>query len=158
MSATAREVRRLAFLGLFQLDARGEDALDEIRATLTESAAETKSGATARDVERALELAREAFAHRRKMDAEVLELAPGWPAQRQPAVDRAILRLAIHEMRSGRTPAKVAVNEALELTKRFSTERSPAFVNGVLDKVLKRVLAEQRASDDAVGAESEDAR
>ncbi len=146
MSATAREIRRLAFLGLFQLDARGEDALEEIRGALEESSAETKSGATARDIERAMTLAKDAFAHRRAADAEVLDLAPGWPAQRQPAVDRAVLRLAIHEMRTGRTPAKVAVNEAMELTKRYSTERSPAFVNGVLDKVLKKVLAEQGES------------
>lgn len=150
MSATVREIRRLAFLGVFQLDARGEDALEEIRGALEESSAETKSGATARDIEKALSLAKDAFAHRRGADAEVLELAPGWPAQRQPAVDRAVLRLAIYEMRSGRTPPKVAVNEALELTKRYSTERSPAFVNGVLDKVLKKVLSEQGAADAAV--------
>ena len=50
------------------------------------------------------------------------------------------MRLAHFEMTSGRTPPKVAVNEAVELAKSFSTERSPAFINGLLGKVLKRVL------------------
>ena len=69
------------------------------------------------------------------------ELAPYWPTHRQAAVDRAILRLAHYEMMSGQTPPKVVVNEAVELAKRFSTERSPSFVNALLDKVLKDVLA-----------------
>ena len=50
-------------------------------------------------------------------------------------------------MTSGRTAPKVVVNEAVELAKEFSTERSPAFVNGVLDKILKRVLREAPQSE-----------
>jgi N utilization substance protein B len=72
-------------------------------------------------------------------DAEFLELAPEWPTNRLAAVDRAILRLAHFEMTSGRTPPKIAVNEAVELAKHYSTEKSPAFINGLLDKVLKRL-------------------
>jgi transcription antitermination protein NusB len=52
-------------------------------------------------------------------------------------VDRNIIRLAIHEITSGQTPPKVAIDEAIELAKTFSTENSPSFVNGVLDAVLK---------------------
>ncbi|MEO0715978.1 MAG: transcription antitermination factor NusB, partial [Planctomycetota bacterium] len=48
------------------------------------------------------------------------------------------------EMTRTETPPKAAVNEAVELAKRFSTEKSPAFVNALLDKVLKRVLEERR--------------
>lgn len=70
-------------------------------------------------------------------DAKVAALAADWPTHRQPPVDRAILRLAIHEMTTGRTPPKVAINEALELAKQFSNENAPAFINGVLDKVHK---------------------
>jgi len=51
-------------------------------------------------------------------------------------VDRNILRLAVWELTSADTPPKVVIDEAIELAKAFSTEHSPAFVNGVLDAVL----------------------
>jgi len=60
-----------------------------------------------------------------------------WRFERLAAIDRAILRLAIHEMSSSDTPPKVVLNEAVELAKKFSSEQSGAFVNGVLDSVLK---------------------
>jgi len=60
-----------------------------------------------------------------------------WRFERLAAIDRAILRLAIHEMSSADTPPKVVLNEAVELAKKFSSEESGAFVNGVLDSVHK---------------------
>lgn len=60
-----------------------------------------------------------------------------WRFERLAAIDRAILRLAIHEMSSADTPPKVVLNEAVELAKKFSSEQSGAFVNGVLDSVHK---------------------
>lgn len=60
-----------------------------------------------------------------------------WRFERLSAIDRAILRLAIHEMSSSDTPPKVVLNEAVELAKKFSSEESGAFVNGVLDSVHK---------------------
>jgi len=60
-----------------------------------------------------------------------------WRIERMPAVDRNILRLAIYEMRNMETPPAVAIDEALELARRFSTEESVHFVNGVLDAVHK---------------------
>ena len=61
----------------------------------------------------------------------------GGPPRRQPGVDRALLRLATWELTRGETPPKVAIDEAIELAKQFSTEQSASFVNGVLDAVLK---------------------
>ncbi|MEO1128430.1 MAG: transcription antitermination factor NusB [Planctomycetota bacterium] len=154
MSTTARDIRRLAFQALFQLDAMGDAEPDTVRASVETMNAEADHPLAARDARRAFDLALAAFRERRAADAMVAELAPTWPAHRQPAADRAILRLAIHEMTSGRTGAKIAVNEAIELAKRFSTDRSPAFVNGVLDKVLKQVLAAQsNVGVDATGGE-----
>ncbi len=66
-------------------------------------------------------------------------LAPEWPTYRQPVVDRNILRLAYFEIESGQTPPKVAINEAVELAREFSTQKSPAFVNGVLDKIMRNL-------------------
>jgi len=68
----------------------------------------------------------------------VAALSPDWPTHRQPVVDRNILRLAYFEIVSGAAPPKVAINEAVELAREFSTEKSPAFVNGVLDKIMKQ--------------------
>ena len=60
-----------------------------------------------------------------------------WRFERLAAIDRAILRLAIHEMRAAETPAKVVLNEAVDLAKKYSSEESGAFVNGVLDSIHK---------------------
>ena len=62
---------------------------------------------------------------------------PAVAARRQPAVDRNLLRLAVWELTNTDTPPKVVIDEAIELAKQFSTEQSAAFVNGVLDAVLK---------------------
>lgn len=64
-----------------------------------------------------------------------------WRFERLSAIDRAILRLAIHEMSSSDTPPKVVLNEAVELAKKFSSQESGAFVNGVLDAVHKSLTA-----------------
>lgn len=138
--ATPREIRRLAFQALYQLDARAGADADQVRTSLDPS-----EDLTDLDRDRAMEIALSAWAGRAAADEEFLALAPAWPVHRQAAVDRAILRLAHFEMTSGRTPPKVAVNEAVELAKEFSTDRSPSFVNGLLDKVLKRVLGKPPA-------------
>jgi N utilization substance protein B len=65
-----------------------------------------------------------------------------WRFERLAAIDRAILRLAIYEMSSADTPPKVVLNEAVELAKKFSSEDSGAFVNGVLDSVHKSLTAQ----------------
>lgn len=132
----------MAFSALYQLDAQSEPDTAAVRTALEEVKDGHDGPITGKDRDRALELGRAAFETRDGADAEVLALSPGWPAHRQPAVDRAIIRLAWFEMTTGRVNPKIAVNEAVELAKEFSTEKSPAFVNGVLDKVLKRVLAE----------------
>ena len=59
-------------------------------------------------------------------------------------MDRAILRLAYHEITTGRVPVKIAINEAVELAKQFASEESPPFVNGVLDKMHRQLRDEGR--------------
>jgi len=145
-----RELRRLAFLMLFQIDARRGVGLEEIAETEAEDEGSRLSEGQRR---RAYELAMGAWTNREESDAAMLELAPEWPAARQASADRAVLRIAHYEMRHTDTPVKVTVNEAVELAKQFGTEKSPGFVNGLLDKILKRVLAEGGAKpDDAADA------
>ncbi len=138
--ALPRDIRRLAFQALFQLDVRGDAELDSVKSSIN-----SEGEFQPKDIEKAVELAQAAYVARAAADAAMLELAPTWPAYRQAAVDRAILRLAHFEMTSGRTSPKIAVNEAVELAKRYSTEKSPGFVNALLDKILKKVLASQSA-------------
>jgi N utilization substance protein B len=70
---------------------------------------------------------------RRELDTVISELAPEWPIDQIAAVDRNILRIAVYELiYDSDTPPKVAINEAVELAKRFGSDASPRFVNGVL--------------------------
>tara|TARA_B100001013_G_C24544413_1_gene415988 strand:+ start:398 stop:802 length:405 start_codon:yes stop_codon:yes gene_type:complete len=64
-------------------------------------------------------------------------LAPLWPLEQVPVVDRNILRIAVYEMRyTNRAPAKVVINEAIELAKTFGSQSSSRFVNGVLGSLM----------------------
>ena len=71
------------------------------------------------------------------INTEITEAAPEWPLHQINRVDLAILRLAIFELIiEGDTPFKVVVDEAVELAKKFGSESSPGFINGVLGKVI----------------------
>ncbi|MBI1373840.1 MAG: transcription antitermination factor NusB [Phycisphaera sp.] len=131
--------RRLALQALYQVDARGEDDWDAVEASVNDA-----PGADETVRAEAIAMARHAWSVRERADAMVCELAPEWPTHRQPVVDRSILRLAVGEMTSpfDATPAAVAINEAVELAKEFGTDKSPAFINGVLDKIAKRLEAD----------------
>ena len=101
-----------------------------------------KDGSTDLEIQiRAKEMAEAAWAQVATIDVWVERLAPKWPPRRQPGVDRALLRLAAWELLNSDTPPKVTIAEAIELAKEFSTEHSAAFVNGVLDSLLKEHLA-----------------
>ena len=71
------------------------------------------------------------------LDEIITKHAENWKIERLSAIDRAILRLAIHELRSADTPPKVVLNEAVDLAKKFSSEDAGGFVNGILDPVYK---------------------
>ena len=127
------QIRQLALQLLFLFDAHG--AIDEAMAA--QAAADGSDDMDAR--RRALDAAKGAWENRQISDEWVERLAPHWPPRRQPGVDRNILRLAVWELAHTETPPKVVIDEAIELAKTFSTENSPAFVNGVLDAVLREL-------------------
>lgn len=84
-------------------------------------------------------LVRGTVEHREEIDAMIRGQADNWRLERMPAVDRNILRLAIYEMLYERdTPKLVVVDEAIELAKKFGSEQSGRFVNGLLDGLLKQ--------------------
>ena len=118
-------------MALYQLDVRGEADQDAVREWLDDEpeSADVKTQAFA--------LATAAWGTRADADAAVSGTSVEWPSHRQPPVDRAILRLAWHEIEVGHAPVVVAINEAVELAKDFGSEHSASFVNSVLDKMHK---------------------
>lgn len=73
----------------------------------------------------------------KELDELIAKHAENWRLERISAIDRAVLRLAMHEMRATDTPPKVVINEAVELAKKFSSEEAGGFVNGILDTYRK---------------------
>lgn len=91
-----------------------------------------------------------------ELDAAIEQHARHWRVERLAVVDRLILRLAVWELRHGAdTPAAVIINEALELARRFSSDESVRFVNGVLDAIHRGTSAgggdAAPAADDSTG-------
>jgi len=89
----------------------------------------------------AVSLLEGAIAHIEEVDGLITRHAEHWRMERMPAVDRNILRLGVYELLHGATPAAVTIDEALELTRKFSGEESVQFVNGVLDAIHRSHLA-----------------
>lgn len=74
----------------------------------------------------------------RELDEQINRVAEGWKTKRMGKVELTILRLALYEMLYDEdVPEKVAINEAVELAKKFGGDESPAFINGVLAKLVK---------------------
>ncbi len=91
-------------------------------------------------------LIRGVLEHREVIDAEIQKYALNWDVRRMAAVDRNILRLAVYEMRHRQDiPPVVSINEAVDIAKRFSTQESGKFVNGILDKIKGELMRSARA-------------
>jgi transcription antitermination protein NusB len=78
--------------------------------------------------------------HRHELDELIQRAADNWSLHRMAATDRNILRLGAYELIHGETPHRVALDEAVELAKRFGTAHSGQFVNGILDRILHEVV------------------
>ena len=125
--------RELALQMLYQVDARGEEALAGLDGFLRR---EAPDDAEIRAFAR--ELVSGTTEMRRGIDAIISDAAQNWELRRMALVDRNILRMATYEMLHAEDiPAKVSINEAIELGKRFSTEQSGSFINGILDRIRR---------------------
>ena len=129
--ASRRRARQRALQILFSWDARKRPVQDALREYYDALYAEEKPE---RDpfVD---DLVRGTVEHVGEIDDRISKSAEHWRIERMPAVDRNILRLSVYEMAHAGTPAAVAIDEALELARKFSGEESVQFVNGVLDAV-----------------------
>lgn len=143
--------RELALQFLYQLDLRGPSAGAERDAFLRdeEGDREARSFAKAR-IDGVIET-------RSELDRAIQEVAQNWDISRMAVVDRNVLRIATFELLYCKDiPPKVAINEAIEIGKRFSTSNSGAFINGILDKIKSQRVDKTggretapRASEDA---------
>ena len=78
------------------------------------------------------------YAARERLDARIAAVAERWRIDRMAVVDRNVLRMALYEMiRQSETPAAVVIDEAIEVARRFGSEESASFVNGVLDALRR---------------------
>ena len=134
MSARSK-ARKRALDILFQADVRGDD----VGVTL---AAEAKraAGEPAREASwlYAREIVDGVIDHREEIDEQITTHSRDWKLERMPAVDRALLRMGVWEVLfNDEVPTAVAIDEAVELAKEFSTDDSGAFVHGVLARVAR---------------------
>jgi N utilization substance protein B len=131
-AAPRRESRRLALQVLYAADLAPGEAPEAVFDGVAQNF-DLHPGALAF----AKELVCGAMAARDAIDAKIGAHARNWRIERMAAVDRNLLRLAVYELLHSDTPAQVVINEAVELAHDFGGERSPAFVNGVLDAVAR---------------------
>ena len=128
--------RELAMQGLYQLDVQGSRAFE----FLGEFFNETETDDFIRG--QASEWTEGTWRNLAQCDELIIAATIKWQFARLSPVDRSILRLAAYQLKyCADIPPKVVINEAIELAKKYSTDKSPGFVNGVLDAVLKTLEA-----------------
>jgi len=122
--------REVALQALFQEDLNPRDSRDQIAPFLDARLADE----SLRDFAESLVLG--VLRNRDELDALLEAKAKNWKLSRMAATDRNVLRLGAFEMRYSDTPVRVALDEAIELAKRYGSAQSSQFVNGILDKLL----------------------
>ena len=135
-----RKARECALQMLFAADVAEMPAAEVVRSYWAELG-ETDLDATAREF--ATRLAARTLSNLELLDERIRSRAEHWRISRMAVVDRNILRLAVYEFLYEPTPRTVAINEALEIARRFSTYEATQFINGILD-AIKRDLDEQQ--------------
>ena len=144
-----RRARETALQVLYQLDLQPELPVDEALARFYAvfEGDEPAPSEAARDPEAAAEgrefaerLVRGVHRELQAVDARIARASRNWRLERMGRVDRNLLRIATYELAfCDDIPAKVAINEAIEVAKRFGAHETPAFVNGILDRVLEEI-------------------
>lgn len=128
------ELREHIFRMLFRIEFNNEEEMKEQEAFYFEELEE----ATGKDQEYILNKYRAIVERKEEIDALLNEVTEGWKTSRMNRVDLTILRLATYEVKwDADIPTGVAINEAVELAKKYSSDDGPSFVNGVLAKVAK---------------------
>ena len=151
-TGTRRQARELALRLLFQQDFSG--SAPEITARSFEASCSPEEDdencleISPEDFTRAWPLARELFlgvvGHQKELDDHISRAAENWSLGRMSPVDRGLIRLAYYEMiHRTEIPLKVSLNEALEISKSYGDDDSTAFINGVLDRLMRAIENKQ---------------
>ena len=126
-----RIARGFALEVLYEAEVARHDPLEVLQRRVAEGG----------DLPEALDFARDLVTgvveHRANLDHVIGRHAPGWPLDQVAPVDISILRLGAYELLCERSPEKVAINEAVELAKRYGGDSSPRFVNGALGAIAR---------------------
>ncbi|MDQ1128522.1 transcription antitermination factor NusB [Microbacterium sp. SORGH_AS_0888] len=134
MSARSK-ARKRALDILFQADVRGDEPAVVLAAEAQRAASEPARQASwlyAREIVDGV------IDHRDEIDEQIVTHARDWKLERMPAVDRAVLRIGVWELLfNDEVPSAVAIDEAVELAKEFSTDESGSFVHGVLGRIAR---------------------
>ena len=130
MAGARRKSRAVILQALYEIDSSGHAADDVISRLLAENElSEENKGFVRMQVNGIVQ-------SRKQLDEQIKRFAPSWPITQLPAIDRNILRLAIFELLiDNKVPVKIVINEAVELAKKFGSDSSARFINGVLSSV-----------------------
>jgi N utilization substance protein B len=126
MTIGRRAGRRAALFMLFQWDVTGKDLGSTYDGETDEFAWDTARAVSDRAAE---------------LDRRIDEATEGWPAGRLGALERNVLRIAIHELEAGEVPAEVAIDEAVRLAKRYASDEAGKLVNGILGRIAREEVA-----------------
>ena len=130
---TRREIREQVFKMLFRVEFYNQEEMSEQIALCEDDACSWKE----KDKSYIFEKVEKISEKLEEIDAKINEVSEGWKTGRMGKVDLTLIRLAVYEMLYEEdVPAKVAINEAVELAKQYGTDNSPSFVNGVLAKLV----------------------
>jgi transcription antitermination protein NusB len=126
VTISRRAGRRAALFMLFQWDVTGKELGSTYEGDADEFAWETARAVADRAEE---------------LDRRIDEATQGWPADRLGALERNVLRIAIHELERDEVPTEVAIDEAVRLAKRYASDEAGKLVNGILGKIAREEVA-----------------
>jgi N utilization substance protein B len=135
MANVRHRARIVAMQVLYELDVTDHDAEAVLERRLDDEALPTDATEFTR------RLVQGSWERRSYLDEVIAQAAPNWPLHQMPAIEKAILRIALWELllnRAEPAPSKAVINEAVELAKHFGSDNSGRFVNGVLGTVVKQ--------------------
>ena len=132
MAGARRKARATIFQALYEIDSTGHEVDAVLDHLLADKGLSEENNTFIRQQINGV------IKNKQQLDDNIKRFAPAWPVNQLPAVDRNILRLAIFELlMDNKVPISVAINEAVELAKKFGSDSSARFINGVLSSVSK---------------------
>ena len=144
-----RASRLAALRVLYAADVREVDPLDVLQEELEKQQSDEDVDLDAATLDRfAVTLLQGLGGSMPEVDGRIARFARGWRLERMPAVDRNVLRLAVHELLTEPTPVAVVMDEAVRLASELSTDDSGRYVNGVLSAIVKDLRPETSAAPD----------